>query len=231
MHVGARKAVRIALGAVGAVVAVLVLAQLLLPGIAARRVRDELARYGVVHSVSISAFPAIELLWGDAHSASMSAGSVTMSPAQANQLLARAQGVQRIDMHASSMHVGTLTLHNFTWTKRNRQIRIGGVLSEAQLREALPGSTGFELLSSRSGTATMRVSGSLFGVSAALDVQLEALEGKLVAQPQGVPFGGLVKVTLLSAPHLDVQSIALADTPGAAGADPSYRLSIAAQLR
>ena len=61
-----RRAARAALGVAGGVVVVLGLAQLLLPGLAAQRVRSEIGRYGVVHSVSVSAFPAIELLWGDA---------------------------------------------------------------------------------------------------------------------------------------------------------------------
>lgn len=53
------------LGVVALVVAVVVLgvAQLVLPGIAAQRIRSQLDRYGHVRSVSVSAFPAIELLW------------------------------------------------------------------------------------------------------------------------------------------------------------------------
>ncbi len=207
------------------------LAQLLLPGLAAQRVRSELAHYGVVHNVSISAFPAIELLWGHAQSASMSVGSIAMSLAQANKMLARARGVERIDVQAASGHVGPLTLHDLTWRKRGEHIEIGGELGEAELRAAFPGSTGFQLLASSSGAATMRVSGELFGVSAALDVQLVAEEGKLVAKPQGIPFGGLVKVTLLSMTHMYVQSVALASVPATGSADPSYRVSVAAQLR
>ncbi|MFZ0377875.1 MAG: hypothetical protein WAL38_08625, partial [Solirubrobacteraceae bacterium] len=57
-----------ALGVAGLVLLVLVVAQLVLPGIAADRLRDQLARSGTVISVKVSAFPAIELLWGDADS-------------------------------------------------------------------------------------------------------------------------------------------------------------------
>ena len=59
MGSGPRRSTRIALGAVGGVVVLLGLAQLLLPKLAAQRVRSELARYGVVRSVSVSAFPAV----------------------------------------------------------------------------------------------------------------------------------------------------------------------------
>ena len=58
----------IALGVVGVVLLVLLIAQLVLPGIAANRLRDQLSKSGTVLSVKVSAFPAIELLWGQAGS-------------------------------------------------------------------------------------------------------------------------------------------------------------------
>src|ERR1700727_2448384 len=94
MGSGRRRSGRIALGAVGGVVVALGLAQLLLPKLAAQRVRSELAHYGVVRSISVSAFPAIELLWGHAQSATVSAGALDMSPAEANRLMGRARSVQ-----------------------------------------------------------------------------------------------------------------------------------------
>ncbi len=231
MRWGTRRSARIALGAVGGVVVLLGLAQLLLPKLAAQRVRSELARYGVVRSVSVSAFPAIELLWGHAQSASLSAGAISMSPAEANQLIGRARGVQQLDVRATSVHLGPLALDDVDLRKRGDHIHIGGLLSEAGLRAMLPGSTGFELLASESGGATMRVKGNLFGVTTALNVRLSAVEGKLVAQPQGSLFAGLVKVTLLSVPHIDVRSIAVSDVPSAGTADPAYQVSVAARLR
>ena len=136
-----------------------------------------------------------------------------------------------MDIHATGMRMGSLELSNVNLRKRGDGIYIDGLLSEADLRSTLPGSTGFELLTSKSGGATMRVKGSLFGVTTALNVQLSAVEGKLVAQPQGSLFAGLVKVTLLSVPRIDVQSIAVADVPSTETADPAYRVSVAARLR
>ncbi|MBV8217081.1 MAG: hypothetical protein JO325_01345, partial [Solirubrobacterales bacterium] len=53
----------IALGLAGVVLVALIAAQLVLPGIAAQRLRDQLSRSGTVLSVSVSALPAIKLLW------------------------------------------------------------------------------------------------------------------------------------------------------------------------
>ncbi len=228
---GRRRSGRIALGAAGTVVVLLGLAQLLLPRLAAQRVRSELARYGTVRSVSVSAFPAVELLWGHAQSATVSAGDIDMSPAEANRLMGRARGVQRLDLYATGMQMGSLELGDVDLRKRADAIYIDGLLSEADLRAMLPGSTGFELLASKAGGATMRVKGNLFGMTTALNVQLSAVEGKLVAQPQSSMFAGLIKVTLLSVPSIDVQSIAVADAPFTESADSAYRVSVVAQLR
>jgi hypothetical protein len=231
MGKGPRWVARIA----GGIVVLLVLLQLLLPRIAAQRMRSELARYGTVRSASISAFPAIELLWGEAQSATMSAADISMSPAQINQLLWKARGVQRIDLHAASVHIGSLTLNNATLRKRGSQLDMNGTLTEADLRASLPGSTGFALLGSNSEGVEMRVKGNLFGVTTSVAVQLRAVEGKLVAQPQGIPFAGLVKITLLSVPHMYVQSIALVNSSaaetGSSSGEAAYQASIVAQLR
>src|ERR1700683_3297087 len=53
-------------GGVAAVVLVFGVGQLVLPSIAAQQLRDRLSKNGHVLSVSVSAFPAIELLWHDA---------------------------------------------------------------------------------------------------------------------------------------------------------------------
>lgn len=232
MRTSPRKVVWIALGLAGGVVVVLGLAQLVLPRLAAQRVRSQIGRYGAVRSTSVSAFPAIELLWGDAQSATVSAGSLNMTPAQANELLWKSRGVQRVNMHAESMRVGSFTLHDASWRKRGDRLTMSGQLSEADLRSSLPGSTGFALVGSNASGVSMRVSGSLFGLTASVDVQLSAMEGKLIAQPEGVSFAGLVKVTLLSAPHMYVQSFGLTEAPsGGESADSSYHMSIGARLQ
>src|SRR5450755_588013 len=63
------------------VVVVLGVAQLVLPGIAAQRLRDQLARSGQVLSVHVSAFPAIELLWHHADSVVVRMGSYSSASA------------------------------------------------------------------------------------------------------------------------------------------------------
>lgn len=243
MRTSSRRAARIALGTAGGIVALLGLAQLLLPGIAAQRVRSQLGRYGTVRSASVSAFPAIELLWGHAQSATVRAGALSIGVSQASQLLWQGRGVERFDLRATSMALGPLTMRDVSFQKRGAALYTQGTISEASLRATLPGSTSVQPLESTPLGVEVRVSGSIFGLGGSVDVLLSAQEGKLLAQPQGIPFGGLIKVTLLSDPHMYVQSFALTGAPTAAGAGGSpggavgggeetpYLVSIRARLR
>ncbi len=236
MPVVRRRGLRIALVSTGGVVAVLGLAQLLLPVLAAQRVRSQLGRYGDVESASVSAFPAVELLWGHAQSATARAGSLRMSLAQASALLWQARGVNRLDVSAQHLRLGPFALHRVSLAKRGSELHIEGALAESDLRAALPGSVAVQPLGSVPGGAEVRVTGSLFGAATSLDALLSVEAGRLVAQPLGIPFAGALRLTLLSAPHLYLQGFALTALPSATGAggsagDPVYLVTLSATLR
>ena len=69
-----------------ALLGAIVLAQLFLPKIAAGRIASHLRKYGTVHNVSVSAWPALELLWRHADSVTVRAGGLRMSPNQTRKL-------------------------------------------------------------------------------------------------------------------------------------------------
>jgi hypothetical protein len=220
---------RIALGAAGAIVVVLVLAQLVLPGIAARIARDQLGKYGTVREVSVHAFPAIALLWGHAQSATVRAGNLRMSDSQFDGLVPRIRGIERLDMTAESLQLGPLRISDLRSEKRGEELTVSGTLTQADLQSALPAGVDVQLLENTSGGVEVRVGGSLFGVGASVLALLSAQEGKLVAQPQGFPFAGLARITLFSEPRLFVQGFDLTAQPGAGG-DPGYELTLRAKL-
>jgi hypothetical protein len=225
MRIPRRRASRIAIGAITAVVAVLVLMQLLLPGIAAQRVRDELARYGVVRSATISAFPAIQLLWRHAQSASIRAGDLSMGTSQASEMLWKARGVERFDLSAESMRIGSITMHGFHARKRGTSLYVTGSAGSADLLGVLPGGAEMQPLGSVPGGVEVRVSGNLFGAGTSVDALLSVQGGKLVAQPQGIPFAGFVKLTLFSDPHMTLSGFDLT-SPAAGGSDPRYLIKL-----
>ncbi len=91
---GGRSKARIAAFLAGAALLVLALAQLLLPRIAAERISSRVGRYGSVESVSVSAWPAVKLLWGSVDSVRVRARHLSLSPAQAAKLLWEARGAR-----------------------------------------------------------------------------------------------------------------------------------------
>jgi hypothetical protein len=224
------RAKRGALAVVAGVVLVLVLTQLLLPGIAARIARDQLGKYGAVRSVRVRAFPAIELLWGHAQSATVQAGALRMSDAEFDKLAPRMRGIEKIDMTADSLQLGPWRVHDLRAEKRGEELELRGLVTHADLQSALPAGVGVSLVESAADGVEVRVGGSLFGVGASLLARLSAQEGKLVAQPQGIPFAGLARITLFSDPRLAVQSFALSGGP-AGQSEGSYALTLRAKLR
>ncbi|HEY7953460.1 MAG TPA: hypothetical protein VID70_10790 [Solirubrobacteraceae bacterium] len=220
------RGLRIALWVAGILVVLLVAAQLLLPGLAAHTMRDRVGRYGPVLSAHVSAFPAIELLWGHAGSASLRTGALRMTQSQASELLWSARGVDSLDVAAASVAVEPLRLEAVSVRKRGSAVRLLGTLTLADLRAALPAGVQLQVLSGGGeGGLELSVGGELFGVSASIPVVVAASEGKLVAQPRGISLGGLTQVTLFSDPHLHVESATF--TP-LAGEGQSWRMDLRA---
>lgn len=222
---------------VGSLVLLLALAQLLLPMIAVMIVRDRVGRYGTVKSASISAFPAIELLWGKAESASLVAGHLTVSAAQLAEITAHvweARGVEKATMSAERAAVSVnglshpLVATDVSAGKQGSRISGGATITQQALEAAAPAGFRIEPLASSDGQVEVRATGGLFGASVSIGALIKPLDGRLVVEPQGLPFGGLATVTLLSVPHLNVESIAL----DVIQRQPlTYRLSVRASLR
>jgi hypothetical protein len=192
-----------------------VLSQALLPGIAATRVRERVARYGAVRSVHVSAFPAVKLLWGHADTVTVSAATLAATPRQIGALLWEARDLGTLSLSAqgavlrapqlpSGLALGSVRLH-----KHGSVLSASATLSQAQLDAALPPGFRVEPVGSGGGAVEARASGGLFGLQASLTVTVRALEGDLVAEPRGLPFGGIARVTLFSDPHLMIGGIAL----------------------
>jgi hypothetical protein len=204
---------RVALGVGAPLALAVVLAQAFLPLLAAKRVSDRVARYGTVKSASVSAFPAVELLWGKAGSVRVSAGTLTVTPAQIASLLWEAHNVSDMTVIADAANLRVvglpngLTVSGVRMEKHGSEIRASATMTQRQLDEALPSGFHVEPTASGGGEVQARASGGLFGVQASIEALVRPFEGRLVAEPRGVPFAGIATVTLFSDPHLKVESV------------------------
>jgi hypothetical protein len=215
--------------AAGAILLALALAQLLLPRIAASRISSRVRRYGTVHSVSVSAWPAVELLWGDADSVKVSAGSLRVTPAQTARLLWEARGAQSLDMTAESAQEGPLRLTDVSLRKRGSALSAQAQVSQADVAAALPPGLSLRLLKSEGGEVEVQASGGLFGVQASVDAVAGASEGKLIAHPLGFLLEA-AQLTLFADRHVHVQGVGASASAGPAGSS-GYRLAVTASLR
>ncbi len=216
-----------ALWAAGTVLLVLVAAQLILPRIAASVVSSRVGRYGKVESVSVSAWPAVKLLWGRVDSVHVRAKSLSMEPQQAAKLLWEGRDTARMELNAERVQVGALQLTDAKMTKRGNTLSAQAQVGEAAVQKALPSGVSVQLVKSEGGTVEVQASGGLFGVGASLDAVAQASEGKLVAHPVGFLVEGL-SLTLFSDEHVYVEGVSASR---ASGAPASYELSMRASLR
>ena len=225
-----RRAVKIAIVVVAAIVVVGVLAQVLLPRIAAGKVREEVEKYGNVKSVEVKAWPAVKLVWKRADEVRVSAGRLKASPDQAVALLKEAEGVERMRVSVESAEVGGLRLTDAKLEKNGRALRVRGVVSEEAIERALP--EGFEVafVKSEGGTIGVRASGGLFGVSASVEAVAAAEDGKLVARPTGL-FLSALKLTVFDDPNVYVEGVEAQPLGRGGGEGARYELSMWASLR
>jgi len=224
-----RRAVKIAGGTAGVVVAVGVLAQLLGPAIAAKVVRGKMQRYGTVKSVTVKAWPAVKLLWREAGEVTVRAGRLKVSPEQTAALLREAKGTERVSATAESVEEGGLRLTDTKLEKHGSALRTEGQVSAEDVRRALPEGVEVALVRSEGGTVEVRVSGGLFGVSASVDAVAQAQDGKLVARPTGL-LGGL-KLTLFEDASVYVEGVEAHAIGGGPGERARYELEMWASLR
>jgi hypothetical protein len=226
---GGRRVIRLALVALGAIVVLLVIAQLVLPKIAADRISSRIGRYGQVTSVHVSAWPAVELLFKHADSVTVRAARLTLDPAQTDDLLDEARDSGQLSLSVARAREGPLAVSDVHLRKRGRALHASAFASAADVNAALPPGFDVQLLSSAGGKVAVRASGGLFGVGASVDAVAEARDGKLVVRPRS-PLLAAFALTLFAESHVRIEALAARAATGPEGA-PGYVLEASATLR
>ena len=201
------------LTAAGLVLLVLIVAQLLLPGIAAQELRDDLGRSGTVLEVKVTAFPAIKLLWHKADSVVVRMGRYRSRSSHLGETLGQAADADSLDASAQELDVGPLTLRNATLRKRGSELSGSATVTESDLRSAVFFLDNVEPIASGIGRLTLRGTASFLGLHATVDATVAAKDGALVVAPN-VPLGGIAALTLFDNPHVEVQSVSATNVPG-----------------
>jgi hypothetical protein len=201
------------LSAAALVVVLLVVGQLVLPGVAAQRLRDRLSRSGRVLEVQVDAFPAIKLLWHHADTVVVRMATYRAAPSQLPDTLAQAADVGTLRASAQLFQDGLLTLHDAALVKHGSALRGAATVTQEDLRTALPILTSVTPIASGDGRLVLRGTATLFGLAATVDATVSAENGKLMVTPD-VPFGGLATVTVFSDPRIRVTGVGASAVPG-----------------
>ncbi|HWF26563.1 MAG TPA: hypothetical protein VG275_13995 [Solirubrobacteraceae bacterium] len=211
---------RIALFGAAAVVVLLAVAQLILPGIAAEQLRDRLERSGKVISVDVEAFPALELLWHQAGRVDVHLASYHTTTTRLGRSLAQTAEAGTVNARIDELGTGLVTLRDVTLHKRGDVLTGSALLTQADLRAALPAGLAVQPVASGGGKLVLQ--GSAFGITA--DATLSSDNGALEITPDVPLIGGLLTLTVFRDPHVDVQGVAATAVPGGFSVSASARL-------
>jgi hypothetical protein len=203
--------------------AVLGALQLILPGLAADRLRQRLAKSGQVIEVRVSAFPAVELLWHHADSVVVRLASYRVGPSDLGGLLEQTGDVGSFEAFVGELDAGLLTLRDASLHKRGSELTGSAVVTQANLKAALPLVESVVPVTSGNGRLTLRATVSVLGVAASVDLTLQARDGTLVLTPN-LPLGGLGTITVFASPRLYVEDVGGAPIAGGFSAFVRARL-------
>jgi hypothetical protein len=223
-----RLALRSAGIAAALLVALLAATQLLLPRIAASRLRGSLLRYGSGVSVSVSAFPALELLLGEADSVDVHIDRLRSSSEHVGLLLARTEAVGTLTARVDRLDTDGLALEDVALRKRGDALSATATVSRGAVRAILP--IDLSLAPDPPGANGLVVTGRLgvLGRGVAVSARVAAERGAIVLRPDLGGFGSLldaIDVRLFSDPAIAV------DRVWARAAATGYRLGAVSHYR
>jgi hypothetical protein len=166
-----------------AVVVLLVTAQLVLPRIAANRLTDSLERNGTDVHVSVAAFPAEELLFGEADSVAVRVERMASASHHVGDLLARTAQVGTLTASVGQLVTHGLVLDDVRLVKRGRSLLATATVARAAIQAILPPE--LSLTVAPGGTNGLVVQGraQLFSHAITVRAEVQARSGDIVLYP------------------------------------------------
>jgi hypothetical protein len=201
-----------AAGVAVAVVALLAVAQLVLPSIAEHRLRDRLSHTGSVERVEVHAFPAIELLWDHADRVVVRMRDARPGPGRLADLLAQTADTDRLDASVSRARILTLRLDDVRLRKRGAELTGSATVTEPAVRAALPPQLDVRPIAAGGGSVVFQGTADILGSRVSARAVASARDGRLVLAPD-VPFGGLLTLTLFSDSRVRVTDVGARPAP------------------
>jgi hypothetical protein len=205
--------------AAGVLVALLVVAQLLLPRIAARKLTSDLERHGGNVHVDVAAFPAVKLLWHKADRVTVTVDHYRPGPPRSGSSLADqlagTKDTAKLDVRVGVLNDRLLRMHDIS-LRKDGDVLVGEVrLRRGDVNAALPPQ--LHLTGRAAAGQEISVAGvtSVFGrrLSGSARILVDA-RGRIVLKPDGFPLASLVTVPLFADDRVAVDTIDARPTAG-----------------
>lgn len=192
---------RIALIALlGVVVVAAVATQLILPGVAERQTENRLTANGGFADVSVSAFPALRLLFNDGSRLEVEGTGLHIEIDGRTEVFDRLDGFETVDVTIDEFTTGPFAIESFTLTRESPapyRLRSRGSASPAQVVDY-----GLDRLGLPGGALLGGLAASAVGNRAlpfSLDMELESSDGEISVvsgggSVAGIPAGPLAQV-------------------------------------
>ncbi|MBJ7522218.1 MAG: hypothetical protein JHC84_21125 [Solirubrobacteraceae bacterium] len=213
-----RAARPVLIGAAGLLVAALVASQFLLPTVLERRIADDLEQFGPRPDVSVSAFPAVKLLFGRADRIEIDAPAARVETSSLLDELSDTGEVDKVDARIGTLQIGLLDLSDVRITKDGDDAGAAATITLSELQAALSQLANLRVVTDAGGNGfVLEGQVTVFGRTVGGRARVRADGGKLVVGLEGLPIGQL---TLVDDDRLRVTGVSAREVPG------GYRLAI-----
>jgi hypothetical protein len=187
--------------ALAAIVALLVVAQFVVPPWAERRIEDRLTEGGGSAQASVDAFPAAMLIAGEGDSIEVTGSGLDLDVDPEEEVFKRLDGFDRVDIDLDDFQAGPFDVDSFVLTRdgpgtyfmRSQLTTTGSALLEyGAERLGVPGSSFLPIITGDSKEANTPI-------PVELDMELESDEGRIVVtegegEIAGYPAGPLAEL-------------------------------------
>jgi hypothetical protein len=203
---------RIGVVLLAAVALLLVVSQVVVPELAERRVEGRLERQGGTAKVSLSALPAMRLLFGDGDSIMVKGSGLDLDPERRARALERLDGFDKVSVRLDHLVAGPLDVSSFRLERgegeRDYASRMTATTSAREVARFLGSEAGGSLGGLLGGLAGGSLPGGSTEVPLAVDAVIASRGGEIEvrrarASVAGVPAGPLAELVVATvAPRL-----------------------------
>ncbi|MEA2141814.1 MAG: hypothetical protein QOI64_244 [Solirubrobacteraceae bacterium] len=205
---------RVLLAAVVVLVVLLGAAQLVLPGVAERKLRSDLEPHGSQVHVEVKALPAVKLLFKRADRVTVEVSDYASGGegegTSLADLLARTKATSELDVHVNVLNDQLLRMQDVRLRKDGDVLVAEVVLLTADVDAALPAR--LRVTGSDPDGITVEGVTSVFGAELQAQARILVDDGRIVLRPEGIPLASLVTVPIFSDERIVVEAVSARPT-------------------